>query len=41
MDGTDKGITFTYGGLKINAVTGQVQHVSGRPLPGIPLWQRV
>ncbi len=29
------GITFTYGGLKIDAATGQVQHVAGRPLPGL------
>ena len=29
------GITFTFGGLKINATTGQVQHVAGRPIPGL------
>ncbi len=29
------GITFTYGGLKINAQTGQVQHCSGRPIAGL------
>jgi tricarballylate dehydrogenase len=29
------GITFTFGGLKIDAKTGQVQHVAGRPLPGL------
>ena len=29
------GITFTYGGLKIDPNTGQVQHVGGWPLPGL------
>jgi tricarballylate dehydrogenase len=29
------GMTFTYGGLKINPKTGQVQHVAGRPIPGL------
>lgn len=29
------GITFTFGGLKIEPRTGQVQHVAGRPLPGL------
>jgi len=29
------GITFTYGGLKIDPKTGQVQHVAGRPIPGL------
>ena len=29
------GITFTFGGLKIEATTGQVQHVAGRPIPGL------
>ena len=29
------GITFTYGGLKIDAKTAQVQHVSGRGIPGL------
>ena len=29
------GITFTYGGLKIDAKTGQVQHVAGRPIQGL------
>jgi tricarballylate dehydrogenase len=29
------GITFTFGGLKIDPNTGQVQHVSGGPLPGL------
>jgi tricarballylate dehydrogenase len=29
------GITFTFGGLKIEPRTGQVQHVVGRPLPGL------
>src|SRR5262249_48915992 len=29
------GITFTFGGLKIDANTGQVQHVAGRPIGGL------
>ncbi len=29
------GITFAFGGLKIEAKTGQVQHVAGRPIPGL------
>jgi tricarballylate dehydrogenase len=29
------GITFTYGGLKIDPRTAQVQHVSGRAIPGL------
>ena len=29
------GITFAFGGLKINAQTGQVQHVAGRGIPGL------
>ena len=29
------GITFTFGGLKIDPQTCQVQHVAGRPLPGL------
>ncbi len=29
------GITFTFGGLKIEPKTGQVQHVAGRPIPGL------
>ena len=29
------GITFTFGGLKIDPLTGQVQHVAGRPIPGL------
>lgn len=29
------GITFTFGGLKIEATTAQVQHVAGRPIPGL------
>jgi tricarballylate dehydrogenase len=29
------GITFTFGGLKINPETAQVQHVAGRPIPGL------
>lgn len=29
------GITFTYGGLKIDAKTAQVQHVSGRGIAGL------
>ncbi|MGZ8154642.1 MAG: FAD-dependent tricarballylate dehydrogenase TcuA [Burkholderiales bacterium] len=29
------GITFTFGGLKIEPQTGQVQHVAGRPIPGL------
>jgi tricarballylate dehydrogenase len=29
------GITFTFGGLKIEPRTGQVQHVAGRPIPGL------
>ena len=29
------GITFTFGGLKIDPRTAQVQHVAGRPLPGL------
>jgi len=29
------GITFTFGGLKIDANTAQVQHVAGRPIPGL------
>jgi tricarballylate dehydrogenase len=29
------GITFTFGGLKVEAATGQVQHVARRPLKGL------
>ena len=29
------GITFTFGGLKIDHRTAQVQHVAGRPIPGL------
>ena len=29
------GMTFTYGGLKIDAGTAQVQHVAGRPIGGL------
>jgi tricarballylate dehydrogenase len=29
------GVTFTFGGLKIEAGTGQVQHIAGRPIPGL------
>ena len=29
------GITFTFGGLKIEPSSGQVQHVAGRPIPGL------
>jgi tricarballylate dehydrogenase len=29
------GITFTFGGLKIEPRSGQVQHVAGRPFPGL------
>ena len=29
------GITFTYGGLKVDPKTAQVQHVAGRPIPGL------
>jgi tricarballylate dehydrogenase len=29
------GITFTFGGLKIDPRTGQVQHVAQRPIPGL------
>jgi len=29
------GITFTFGGLRIEPRTGQVQHVAGRPIPGL------
>jgi tricarballylate dehydrogenase len=29
------GITFTFGGLRIEPRTGQVQHVAGRALPGL------
>jgi tricarballylate dehydrogenase len=29
------GITFTFGGLKIDPKTGQVQHVAGRPIDGL------
>jgi tricarballylate dehydrogenase len=29
------GITFTFGGLMIEPQTGQVQHVAGRPVPGL------
>ena len=29
------GMTFTFGGLKIDPKTGQVQHVAGRPIPGL------
>jgi tricarballylate dehydrogenase len=28
-------MTFTYGGLKIDPRTGQVQHVAGRPFGGL------
>jgi tricarballylate dehydrogenase len=29
------GMTFTYGGLKIDPQTAQVQHVAGRPIPAL------
>ena len=29
------GMTFCYGGLKIDPKNGQVQHVAGRPIPGL------
>lgn len=29
------GMTFTYGGLRIDARSGQVQHVAGRPIGGL------
>ncbi len=29
------GITFTFGGLMVDPATAQVQHVSGRPIPGL------
>ena len=29
------GLTFTFGGLKIDPKTAQVQHVAGRPIPGL------
>ena len=29
------GMTFTFGGLKIDPSTAQVQHVAGRPIPGL------
>ena len=29
------GITFTFGGLKVDPETAQVQHVAGRPIPGL------
>ena len=29
------GITFTFGGLKVEPKTGQVQHVAQRPIPGL------
>lgn len=29
------GMTFTFGGLKVEPSTGQVQHVSGRPIAGL------
>jgi tricarballylate dehydrogenase len=29
------GITFTFGGLKVEPGTAQVQHVAGRPIPGL------
>ncbi|HLH73576.1 MAG TPA: FAD-dependent tricarballylate dehydrogenase TcuA [Chloroflexota bacterium] len=29
------GITFTFGGLKVDPKTAQVQHVAGRPIPGL------
>ncbi len=29
------GMTFTFGGLKIDPKTAQVQHVAGRPIPGL------
>ncbi len=29
------GMTFTYGGLKIDPATGQTQHVAGWPIPGL------
>jgi tricarballylate dehydrogenase len=29
------GMTFTFGGLKIDPATAQVQHVAGRPIPGL------
>jgi tricarballylate dehydrogenase len=29
------GITFTFGGLKIDPRSAQVQHVAGHPLPGL------
>ena len=28
-------MTFAFGGLKIDPKTGQVQHVAGRPIPGL------
>ncbi|GIX48554.1 MAG: tricarballylate dehydrogenase [Candidatus Tectimicrobiota bacterium] len=29
------GITFTFGGLRVDPATAQVQHVAGRPIPGL------
>ena len=29
------GITFSFGGLKVDPTTSQVQHVAGRPIPGL------
>ena len=29
------GITFTFGGIRIEPQTGQVQHTAGRPIPGL------
>jgi tricarballylate dehydrogenase len=29
------GMTFTFGGLRIDAGTAQVQHVAGRPIKGL------
>lgn len=29
------GITFTFGGLRVDAKTAQVQHTAGRPIPGL------
>lgn len=29
------GITFTFGGLRVDPTTAQVQHVAGRPIPGL------
>jgi tricarballylate dehydrogenase len=29
------GMTFTFGGMKVDAKTAQMQHVAGRPIPGL------